>query len=73
MELTTLSVVKGLLLQMLQLSVGDNTLYKSLALAYELSVKGSPTSQVESALWKALEEVCTVIEIRPSSLMVLIT
>lgn len=54
-ELTTLSVVKGLLLQILQLSVGDNTLYKSLALAYELSVKGSPTSDVEAALWKALE------------------
>jgi hypothetical protein len=54
-EQTTLSVVKGLLLQMLQLSVGDNTLYKSLQVAYELSIKGSPVSQVEDALWKALE------------------
>lgn len=40
---------------MLQLNVGDNALYKSLALAYELSVKGTSTSRVESALWKALE------------------
>ena len=40
---------------MLQLSVGDNGMYKSLVLAYELSVKGSPTSQIESELWKALE------------------
>ncbi|RDL37292.1 Uncharacterized protein BP5553_04725 [Venustampulla echinocandica] len=54
-ENTSLNVVKGLLLQMLQLSVGDNALYKSLSLAYKLSVTGSSTSQVESALWKALE------------------
>jgi hypothetical protein len=47
--------VKGLLLQILQLSAGDNTLYKSLALAYELSVKGSSPAQIESALWKAIE------------------
>lgn len=47
--------MKGLLLQILQLSVGDNQLYKSLASAYELFVKGNATSQVEGALWKALE------------------
>lgn len=40
---------------MLQLNVGDNSLYKSLATAYELSVLGAPISQVEDALWKALE------------------
>lgn len=50
-----MSVVKGLLLQILQLSVGDNELYKSLANAYELFVNGNATSQVESTLWKALE------------------
>lgn len=54
-ELTTLSVVKGLLLQILQLSVGNNDLYKSLAHAYELSKKGSTTSQIEHALWTALQ------------------
>jgi hypothetical protein len=48
-------VVKGLLLQVLQLNVGDNALYKSLAAAYQLSVRGSLTSQVETALWSALE------------------
>lgn len=40
---------------MLQLNVGDNSLYKSLATAYELSVQGAPIAQVEDALWKALE------------------
>lgn len=47
--------MKGLLLQILQLSVGDNEFYKSLARAYELSVKGGTSSQVEGALWKALQ------------------
>ncbi|KUJ18660.1 uncharacterized protein LY89DRAFT_683570, partial [Mollisia scopiformis] len=54
-ELTTLSVVKALLLQMLQLNVGDNDLYNSLVQAYELSRKGSPSSHVENALWTALQ------------------
>ncbi|CZR69374.1 uncharacterized protein PAC_19274 [Phialocephala subalpina] len=54
-ELTTMSVVKGLLLQMLQLNVGDSDLYKSLAHAYELSKKGGTTSQIENALWTALQ------------------
>ncbi|KAF7889033.1 hypothetical protein EAF00_009333 [Botryotinia globosa] len=35
-ELSTLSIVKGLLLQMLQLSAGDKALYKELFHAYEL-------------------------------------
>ena len=47
--------MKGLLLQMLQLNVGDNSLYKSLATAYELSINGAPIAQVEDALWRALE------------------
>jgi hypothetical protein len=50
-----LSIVKGLLLQMLQLSVGDNGMYKSLVSAYELSLQGSPTAQIENALWQAIE------------------
>ncbi|KAG0653042.1 hypothetical protein D0Z07_0724 [Hyphodiscus hymeniophilus] len=54
-ELNTIAVVKGLLLQMLQLNVGDNTLYKSLATAYELHSKGASLTQVEDALWTALE------------------
>ncbi|KAN0098801.1 hypothetical protein V8E51_014464 [Hyaloscypha variabilis] len=54
-ELNTISVVKGLLLQLLQLNVGDNSLYKSLATAYELYSKAAPVTQVEDALWKALE------------------
>ncbi|KFY35273.1 hypothetical protein V494_06061 [Pseudogymnoascus sp. VKM F-4513 (FW-928)] len=54
-EHTSLSVVKGLLLQILQLSAGGNELYKSLANAYELFVRGNANSEVETALWKALE------------------
>lgn len=50
-----MSTVKGLLLQMLQLSVGDNGVYKSLVSAYELSLQGSPTAQIENALWQAIE------------------
>jgi hypothetical protein len=45
--------VKGLLLQLLQLNVADNDLYKSLAYAYELSKKGSP--DIENALWTAFQ------------------
>jgi hypothetical protein len=40
---------------MLQLNVGDNGLYKSLAAAYQLSVRGAPIPQIETALWSALE------------------
>lgn len=54
-ELTTTSVVKGLLLQVLQLSVGDNALYKALTHAYELSIHGKPSPEVENALWQAFE------------------
>ncbi|KAL2069847.1 hypothetical protein VTL71DRAFT_14526 [Oculimacula yallundae] len=54
-DLTTLSVVKGLLLQLLHFNVGDNELYKSLAHAYELSRNGGSDSQIENGLWTALQ------------------
>lgn len=47
--------MKGLLLQVLQLNVGDNSVYKSLATAYKLFIGAAPVTQVEDALWKALE------------------
>lgn len=40
---------------MLRLSVGDNGLYKSLVSAYEISLQGSPTAQIENVLWQAIE------------------
>ncbi|XMA10439.1 hypothetical protein WAI453_003230 [Rhynchosporium graminicola] len=54
-ELTSLSVVKGLLLQLLHFKVGDNELYKSLANAYEISNSGGSDSQIEKCLWTALQ------------------
>ncbi|KAF7865884.1 hypothetical protein EAF04_006049 [Stromatinia cepivora] len=53
-ELSTLSVVKGLLLQMLQLSAGDKALYKELFHAYELHIQGNSNTKVEDSLWAAL-------------------
>ncbi|THV44928.1 hypothetical protein BGAL_0555g00020 [Botrytis galanthina] len=53
-ELSTLSIVKGLLLQMLQLSAGDKALYKELFHAYELHIQGNPSTKVEDSLWAAL-------------------
>jgi len=40
---------------MLQLSVGDNSFYKSLAAAYELSARDGSNPSIEESLWKALE------------------
>ncbi|KAM0187431.1 hypothetical protein ACHAPC_004156 [Botrytis cinerea] len=53
-ELSTLSIVKGLLLKMLQLSAGDKALYKELLHAYKLHIQGSPSTKVEDSLWAAL-------------------
>ncbi|CAD6445073.1 c42f2e4b-2fcf-4437-ac29-47625158b686 [Sclerotinia trifoliorum] len=53
-ELSTLSIVKGLLLQMLQLSAGDKALYKELLHAYELHTQGDSNTKVEDSLWAAL-------------------
>ncbi|PQE21552.1 nacht domain protein [Rutstroemia sp. NJR-2017a WRK4] len=55
-ELSSFSVVKGLLLQLLQLNAGDNSLYKQILHAYELYNRGSPVAEVEESLWIALEK-----------------
>lgn len=53
---TTQPVVKGLLLQFLERSVGDVSLFKVLCTLYERTEKAGVTDNVESALWKAFDE-----------------
>lgn len=53
---TTQAVVKGLLLQLLERSVGDISLFKVLSALYERTEKAGVTDNVESALWKAFDE-----------------
>ena len=54
-QTTSLSIVKGLLLQLLEQSVGDVSLYKSLHGVLELSKRTSNASKIEPALWRALD------------------
>ena len=50
-----MNLVKGLLLQLLEQSVGDISLYRSLVAVIEASKRTKNAAEVESALWKALD------------------
>ena len=52
---SSLSVVKGLLVQVLEKSVGDVSLYKLLSDLYGRTERESVTEDLELALWKAFE------------------
>ncbi|KAI9817884.1 MAG: hypothetical protein M1827_001003 [Pycnora praestabilis] len=54
-QTTSLSLVKGLLLQLLEQSIGDVALYKSLATVAEVSKRTKNAAEVESGLWKAID------------------
>ena len=52
---TSLNLVKSLLLQLLEQSVGNIDLYKSLVNVFKKSAKFGNAAEVESALWVALD------------------
>jgi len=52
---SSLNLVKGLLLQVLEREVGDVTLYQSLVQVYELSTRSGTSSEIEAALWEVLD------------------
>ncbi|EON63778.1 hypothetical protein W97_03006 [Coniosporium apollinis CBS 100218] len=52
-EISHSSVVKSLLLQLLEHNIGDTGLYKRLCVAYELMMQGK-YADLELAMWKAL-------------------
>ena len=52
---TSLSVIKGLLLQVLDRCIGDEKLLRQLSEAMKLSANGSSAIEVENALWKAID------------------
>ena len=54
-EATSLNLIKGLVLQLLEQSVGDIALYHSLVAVFEMSAKSKDASEVESALWRAFD------------------
>ncbi|KAF2203817.1 hypothetical protein GQ43DRAFT_497645 [Delitschia confertaspora ATCC 74209] len=52
---SSLTLIKSLLLQVLDRKIGHERLLSHIAQAMELSENGKPASQVEEALWSALE------------------
>ncbi|KAI9703724.1 MAG: hypothetical protein M1836_007494 [Candelina mexicana] len=54
-ETTSFAVVKGLLLQLIDLRVGDIALYKSLAEVLTTSTSAKTLVELENAVWTALE------------------
>ncbi|KAI5782676.1 hypothetical protein EDC01DRAFT_729948 [Geopyxis carbonaria] len=63
------SVVKGLLLQLLERNVGDIALYKVLSALYERTEKRGVTDNLEAALWKAFE---SALEKSTNKLMIVV-
>lgn len=54
-QTSPLAVLQGLLLQVFDRKVGDLSLFKAIISAQRLSTAGRPTSEVENALWAALD------------------
>lgn len=54
-HISSLAVAKALVLQVFDRDVGDTSLYKRVNDAVELSTAGRPSTEVEDALWSALE------------------
>ena len=67
-EATPLSVLKNLVLQLLEQNVGNVSLYKLLSSVLEISAGRDSESDIEDALWKALDEA---LETDENSMLIL--
>jgi Cdc6-like AAA superfamily ATPase len=54
-QMTPLAVLQGLVLQVFDTNVGDLSLFRAIVSAQRASKAGRPTSEVEDALWGALD------------------
>ncbi len=57
---TSLSVIKHLLLQSLEHSVGNLSFYRLLCAAYQMSNQANTSAEIENALWRAFDKALEV-------------